>query len=90
MASAVASSERARARRELGEAAVLTPAQAAQLLPWEDAAAAEWLRRRDLIRRVDGREVVVWGDVVEAVRQGDTATARSPTRAVTPLRRSRL
>lgn len=88
MASVVASSERAQARRQLGEAAVLTPAQAAQLLPWDDASAGEWLRRRGLVRRVDGREVVIWGDVLEAIRSGGQDASPPPARTV--LRRGKL
>jgi len=71
----------------LGVAAVLTPAQAAELLPWRDADAREWLDRAKLVRRVDGREVVIWGDVILALRGEEKAN--KPPAPEPPTRRRR-
>jgi hypothetical protein len=38
-------------------------------LPWRDAHVRRWLRDSGLIYTVDGREVVVWGDVLDAIRR---------------------
>jgi hypothetical protein len=38
-------------------------------LPWRDAHVRRWLRASGLIYTVDGREVVVWGDVLDAIRR---------------------
>ena len=62
------SSQRLRVRAALGAAAVVSVRVAAEWLPWSDQDARLWLRRRGLVREVDGREVVVWGDVVAAIR----------------------
>ncbi|HYD02599.1 MAG TPA: hypothetical protein VEB22_15335 [Phycisphaerales bacterium] len=81
-------------RLALGAAAVLRPSRAAELLPWDSAEALRWLRTLGLVRRVvvpgesdaEGRtlEVVVWGDVLAALR-GE----RQPTAPATAGRRSR-
>lgn len=61
---------------DFGPTAVISASSAAKALPWRDAEARTWLRREQLIRRVDGRDVVIWGDVLAALRQGskDTST----------------
>lgn len=71
----------------LGVAAVLSPAQAAELLPWRDADAREWLDRAKLVRRVDGREVVIWGDVILALRGEERASEPPPPQAPAQRRR---
>lgn len=48
----------------LGNAAVLTIRTAARLIPLRDSDARKWLRASGLIRSLDGRELIVWGDVV--------------------------
>lgn len=62
------------ARSELGAAAVLAVGEAAAWLPMAHADAEAWLRAVGVVRRIGlGRsqvEVVVWGDVVEAIRAG--------------------
>ncbi len=74
----------------MGAGAVLTVNEAAALLPVSDPAARLWLRQRDLIRSLDGRPVVVWADVLDALRAGaEPAEAASPVRVV-GLRRVRL
>ncbi|MEQ1569577.1 MAG: hypothetical protein ABMA64_28325 [Myxococcota bacterium] len=59
-------------RAEPGVAAVLAVGEAAVCLPMERADAEAWLRAVGVVRRIGlGRsqvEVVVWGDVVEAIR----------------------
>lgn len=58
-------------RLQLGGAAVLSPTRAAELLPVRESDALRWLRERGLVRAVAGLgDVVVWGDVVEAIRAG--------------------
>jgi len=44
--------------------------KAIKALPWQDSDARAWLRRHGLVRRVDGRNIVVWGDVLAEVRGG--------------------
>ncbi len=75
------------ARLQLGAAAVISPTKAAELLPMSEAAAMKWMHRSGLIRTVDGRHLVVWGDVVTAVQsQGAHAMESLPTRAATGRR----
>lgn len=72
---------RADRRLLLGDAAVLTVAQAAALLPVDDNDARRWLRNHGLIARMTLHdpetgiardvEVVVWGDVVDALARAD-------------------
>lgn len=56
----------------LGTAAILSVEEAAAWLPMEPEEAAEWLRSSGIVRSVcvGGREieVVVWGDVVQAIQ----------------------
>jgi hypothetical protein len=54
-------------RMTLGSAAVLSLSTAARLLPVRDADARMWLRARGLVRHLEGREVVIWGDVLDAL-----------------------
>ncbi len=62
-------------RAGLGAAAVLSPTVAAQLLPFRGDRGLEWLREEGLILEVRGLgRLVIWGDVVEALR----AAARGP------------
>ena len=62
----MSSSEVHQDRLSLGAGAVFTLREAARLLGWTGAEA--WIRRQGIVRRVDGRERVVWGDVLDAVR----------------------
>lgn len=61
-------------RRELrvllGGAAILSVSEAAAWLPIGDHRARRWFREAGLIRRLDGKEVVIWSDVLAAVRGG--------------------
>lgn len=63
-------------RLVLGAAAVLSEAAAVDLLPLARKEAREWLRELGLVRYLRGRRVVVWGDVLEALR----TDADKPTR----------
>ena len=58
-------------RLALGDAAILSLSAAAELLPIREADARRWLRARGLVRQMDGRDVVLWRDVTEAIRAGD-------------------
>ena len=50
----------------------------------EDAQA--WLRSRRLIRRVAGRQRVIWGDVLDAIRRDSPSPADDPMQGA-PQRR---
>ncbi len=54
-------------RLTLGNAAILTVNTASQQLPVRNSEARKWLRSRGLVRNLDGREVVVWGEVVALI-----------------------
>jgi hypothetical protein len=59
--------ERQIARLALGPAALLTVAQAAELMPWGDSRCRAWLRDHGLVRHdPELGEAVVWGDVLAA------------------------
>lgn len=79
--------DRARARLALGPAAVLSIADAVELLPWRDAEARAWLEARGLILRLPDLPgpCVVWGDVLEALRQREVQEAARPPRAAATL-----
>lgn len=80
-------------RLKIGEGAVFSVSQAAYLLPWDTAAAGQWLRREGLISLVDGRELVVWRAVLRRLEQLSPAAAPRPTtkaKATTKLPRVRI
>ena len=52
----------------LGRAAVLSPSEAGRLLPVERVKAKAWLEEMGLVRILCGKEVVIWGDVLDALR----------------------
>ena len=64
----------------LGRAAILSISHAASLLPLRDADAREAIRSAGVIRWLNGREVVVWGDVIDLVLVGPAANEPGPTR----------
>lgn len=68
----------------LGTGDVLTPSEAARALRMREADALEWLRTRGLVRHVAGRERIIWGDVLSAIRTGDL-----PVEVAAPARRVR-
>lgn len=51
--------------------AVLPLRVAVRLLPMGDARSRAWLHGRGLVSDLDGKRVVVWGDVVDEIRNGD-------------------
>jgi hypothetical protein len=77
-------------RLALGEAALLSPSQAARMIGGNEAETMEWLRSRGLVRTIPGlgRKVVIWGEVLEAIRQPEAAP--EPQRGRGSLRRARL
>ena len=83
-------SRREEKRLRLGEAAVFTARQAAELLPLSDDRCLDWLRRRGLVRCLDGRQVVIWGDFLEALRTPDPDTPPATPRPLSNLRRTPL
>lgn len=66
-------------RVALGGAAVLSETEAVALLPGRDAVARAWLRENGLVRVTALGRVVVWGDVVEALRGPAEAPAPATT-----------
>ncbi len=55
-------------RLRMSGAAVLPMRQAASLLSMRDGDALRWLKREGLVRDLDGRKMIVWGDVVDRLR----------------------
>lgn len=62
-------SERHAERLTMGLGAVLSVAEAVAQLPVADHRGRRWLEAHGLIRRLDGTPVVIWLDVVEALRK---------------------
>lgn len=81
--------DRSQARRQLGSAAVLSEAEAVALLPCRDSTAREWLRDRGLVRTTGLGKVVIWGEVLEALR-GHGAPADPQPRPPSKLPRAGL
>lgn len=65
--------------------AVVSVQQAAELLPIADRDARAWLKRKGLLRDLDGRKVVVWADVLKALEPSEDARPRAAR-----LRREKL
>lgn len=73
--------DRRSARRQLGSAAILSPSEAVELLPFRDAACREWLEAIGLIHQRPGLGAyVVWDEVVRALRD-DPPAEPEPTKA---------
>jgi hypothetical protein len=70
----MAKTKRGLDRLRQGEAAVYSVGEAARLLGWTGA--AEWLHAKGLVYVVDGRERVIWGDALDAIRGDDRARPR--------------
>ena len=73
-----ATSGRHQDRLALGDAAILPIAQAVALMPMSDHDARRWLRGRGLVLDLDGRSVVVWADVLDALRGRERDPQPSP------------
>lgn len=61
-------------------ATVLGLTAAADELPMGHGAAVKWLREHELVHDLDGRQVVIWGDVLEALRGNGPPTAAQTAR----------
>ena len=83
----MSSSATHRDRLALGAGALLTLNEAARLLPMSSGDARLWLRDSRLVVDLDGRPVVVWGDVLNHLR---TLHEDTPRRVVPTLRRVSL
>jgi hypothetical protein len=77
-------SDRDESRLKLGEAALFSLNRAAELLPWADGEGRQWLEARGLVRHVNGRSVVRWRDVLEALDDGAPKPPPAPRRAPMP------
>lgn len=86
----MARSDRAAARLTMGSGAVLSLSEAAAMLPVADRDARAWLRARCLLRDLDGREVVVWEDVLGALRAGEGPSVMDATPTLVRVPRVRL
>ncbi len=69
----------------LRDAAVLRVGTAEQLLPWSRHVARAFLEDHGLVIDVEGRKVVIWGDVLEVLRRSSSrggAASRGPLRGI--------
>ena len=62
-------SKRHQDRLRLGRDAIVSLSDAAALLPMSDDEARDWLRASGLVRDFHGRHVVLWGEVLDAIRE---------------------
>jgi len=83
-------SHRDESRLKLGEAALFSLNRSAELLPFADGDARQWLEARGLVRHVDGRPVVRWRDVLEALGDPPVAPTQKPAPMRAPLPRVKL
>jgi len=73
-------------RLGLGGAALLSVEEAAELLPIRDGEARKLIEEAGIIRRLAGRRVVQWAEVIQALAVPE---APQPTEPVGPVRRLR-
>ena len=71
---------RSEKRLAMGRGALLPLPQAAALLPLKDSEGRGWLRDRGLVLDLDGREVVEWGQVLDALTESPDDDAPTPVR----------
>lgn len=73
----------------MSSAEILTFREAVNRLPMRNAVARRWLRDSRLVSTVEGRELVIWSDVVEALRavRQDVTPAPAPKPRRAPERR---
>lgn len=71
-------STRALERLQLGMGAVFSPSRAAELLPGDDTANLREIRRLKLVRRWNGRDVVLWGELVALIAGPPAPDAEPP------------
>ena len=82
--------DRDQARLAQGDAALFSLNRAAELLPLGDGEARAWLEARGLVRHVNGRPVVRWRDVLEALCDGAPPALVPPSTPPVNLPRVRL
>lgn len=63
-------------RAALGESAVYTVREAARLLPGRESKNRAWIERQGIVTEVDGRALVIWGDVLARMRERGGVTRR--------------
>lgn len=84
------SKTRSEARRALSPASVLSVAEAVRELGGRQATVKAWLRRQGLVSVAPGLgERVIWGDVLDRIRDGEGPQEEPPRPAAT-LRRAGL
>lgn len=72
-------------RLALGMGGIFPVSLAARLLPVADARARVWLHERGLVVPLEGRPVVIWGDVVRALStESEPCASPSADAAVWP------
>jgi hypothetical protein len=82
--------ERDEARLIQGEAALFSLNRTAELMPCSDGEARRWLEERGLVCHVNGRPVVRWRDVLEALGNGAPSATPKPAPIRAPLPRVKL
>lgn len=65
----------------LGRAGVFSVTEAAELLPLSDNDARDWIRGKGLVRRIGGKPLVVWGDVLDALEPDPGLSRREQRRS---------
>jgi len=83
-------SQRHRDRLLQGPGAVFSLAKATELLPMGDQQALGWLVNEGLVHQLDGRGVVVWGEVVDRIRESPPNAAKPTTPPAPRTRRTHL
>lgn len=64
--------------------------EAARHVGMRESVARNWMRKAGLARTVEGREVVIWGDVLDALRGAPVQQAAERKPVSTPRRRAAL
>jgi hypothetical protein len=77
-------------RLQMGAGAVLTFKEAARLLPLRDADARRFLWNHNCVRVLEGRRVVVWALVIEALRTAAAPGDDAPDEDELDTRSARL
>lgn len=77
-------------RALLGSDALFSLNRAAELIPICDGEARQWLEQRGLVRYLNGRPVVRWRDVLEALGDPAHAPISRPVPKRAPLPRVKL
>ncbi len=83
-------SRRHRDRLLQGPGAVFSLARATELLPMGDQQALSWLVNEGLVHQLDGRSVVVWGEVMDRIREQPPSQPKPSSTPRTHSRRTQL